>query len=57
MVRGRRSSRGGRRSGRAGATWWRRTRCGVSGLGEQPEKAVTSEVLVEEDDGGGNHVA
>jgi hypothetical protein len=52
-MRGRRSSRGGWRSGRRGAPWWHGTRCRVSGVGKQLEKAATSEVLMEEDDGRG----
>jgi hypothetical protein len=52
-MRGRRSCQGGRRCGQRGAAWWRRVRYGVSGVGEQPEMAVTGEVLTEEDDGRG----
>jgi hypothetical protein len=56
-VRGRRSGRGGQRSGLGGAPLWHRTRCGVGGVGEQPEEATTGGVLTEEDDGGVTPVA
>jgi hypothetical protein len=56
-VRGRRSGRGGRRSGWGGALWRCGAHCRVGGVGEQSERASASEVLVEEDDGGGNPVA
>jgi hypothetical protein len=49
-VRGRRSGRGGQRSDRGGAPWWRRTRCGAGGVGEQSEKATASVVSIEEED-------
>jgi hypothetical protein len=56
-VMGRRSGRGGQRSGRGGAPWHRGTRCGVGGVGEQPEEAAVGGVLVEEHDDGGTPIA
>jgi hypothetical protein len=53
-VRGRRSGRGSRISGRGGAPWWHRT-CG--GVREQPQEATIGRVLTEEDDDGGTLVA
>jgi hypothetical protein len=52
LVRGRGSGRGSRRIGQGGAPSRRGICCGVSGVGEQSEKAVVGEVLAEEDDGG-----
>jgi hypothetical protein len=52
LVRGRRSGLGGRRRGRGGAPWHRGGCSGVGGVGEQSERATTSEALTEEDDNG-----
>jgi hypothetical protein len=52
LVRGRRSDRGGRRSGCGGAPWLHRACCEVGGVGEQSEWVVASEALVEEDNNG-----
>jgi hypothetical protein len=58
-VRGQRSGLGGRRSGRGGGELLGDVELatGSTGVGEQSEKAATSEVLAKEDDDRGNLVA
>jgi hypothetical protein len=57
LVRVRRIGRGCWRRCQGGAPWRRGTCCGVNGVGEQPEGATDSGVLIEEDDGRGTLVA